>query len=558
MIHLGIDLGTCNSLVAFIDDSQVRIIPNGRGHLLTPSVVGYGDDGEILVGEAATNQVITAPNRTVRHVKRIMGERTTVHLEGRGLAPEEISAAILASLRNAASDFLGAEVREAVVTVPAHFDDRQRHATTEAALLAGFRDVRLLNEPTAAALPYATRERAHERIVVFDFGGGTLDVSCLERDGEDYSVRATVGDGNLGGADIDRLLFDRIAREIEAQSGEDAVRDPHLKQMVLQMAEAAKIELSDRTATTVTVPFFGTRSQGTVHHPSVELRRDELEEMIVPIVDRAIAVARRAVTEAGYDRDGFDTLVLAGGSSRLPVIRRKLRELFDVDVAHRINPEEVVATGAALYAASQGGDGFRLHDVLSGTLSVELADGRCVPILRKNQTVPTARTRLFTTVADGQTEAEVHIVQGQNEEARRNRSLGRFTLPNIKHGARGEARIAVTLSVNEDGVVRIDAGDRDTGSSKRHVARSRPDSTARPVRGDESGYLRSLVRRLGVLKSAATGELVSEIEQMIAVASSPVPPNQIDDVITVVETLVTEIVARSFEKDPAGGARAAS
>lgn len=558
MIHLGIDLGTCNSLIAFVDDSQVRIVPNGRGHLLTPSVVGFDENGTVLVGEAANNQVITAPDKTVQHVKRLMGERLTIDLDGRALAPEEVSSAILSNLRTAASDFIGVEIRETVVTVPAHFDDRQRHATTEAALLAGFRTVHLLNEPTAAALPYAARDRRQERIVVFDFGGGTLDVSCLERNDEDYSVRATVGDGHLGGADIDRVLFDRIAREIEAQSGEDVVDDPHVRQMIMQMAEAAKIDLSDRTATTVTVPFFGSRSRGTVHHPSVELNREELEDMIVPIIDRAVTATRQAIAEAGFDSSGFDTLVLAGGSSRLPVIQRKLRELYDVDLAHRINPEEVVATGAALYAASRRGEGFRLHDVLSGTLSVELADGRCVPIIRKNQTVPVARTRMFTTVSDGQTEADVHIVQGQNDLARRNRSLGRFTLPNIKHARRGEARIAVTVSVNEDGVVRIDAGDRDTGSIKQHVARARPDSNARPVRGDASRYLRSLVRRLTGLKASVTGDLVSEVEQMIAFASQSMSAERIDDVITVVETLLTEVVARSFESDPVGGGRVAS
>lgn len=558
MISLGIDLGTCNSLMAFVDDAQVRIIPNGRGHLLTPSVVGFDGDGGLLVGEAATNQVITAPERTVSHIKRVIGERTTIGLEGRALAPEEISAAVLAHLRDAAVDFLGVEVYDAVVTVPAHFDDRQRHATTEAALLAGFRRIHLLNEPTAAALPYATRDRDQEHIVVFDFGGGTIDVSCLDRNGSDYSVRATVGDGRLGGTDIDRILFDRIAREIEAQSGEDVGKDPHLRQMVMQMAESAKIELSERSSTTVTVPFFSTGAGGAVRHPTIELTRDELEDLMVPIVDRALAVARQAIQEAGYQQTGFDTLVLAGGSSRLPIIRRSLGKLYDVDLAHRINPEEVVANGAALYAASRNGEDFRLRDVLSGTLSIELADGRCIPILRKNQSVPAAHTRVFTTVDDGQTEADVHIVQGQQVLARRNRSLGRFTLENIKNGERGEARIAVTVSVNEDGVVRIDAGDRDTGATKRLLSRSRPDSAARPVIGDPTHYLRSLVRRLRVLKEAAEGDLVDEIEQMIEIASRPVVPGQIDDMTTVVETLVTEIVSRSFESEVKGGARAAS
>lgn len=557
MIPVGIDLGTCNSLVAFLDGPQVRIIPNARGHLLTPSVVGFDGDDRLLVGEAAANQVITAPERTVSHVKRVIGDRTTLDLEGRGLSPEEISSAVLSQLRAAAMDFLGTEVDEAVVTVPAHFDDRQRHATTEAALLAGFRRIHLLNEPTAAALPYATRKRTRERIVVFDFGGGTLDVSCLEREGTDYLVRATLGDGRLGGADIDRVLYDRIAREIEAQSGEDVAGDPHLRQMVMQMAESAKIELSERSSTTVTVPFFLGKDRGkTVSHPVIDLSREELEELIEPIIDRALGVARQAITDAGYGESGFDTLVLAGGSSRLPIVRRRLKESYEVELAHRINPEEVVANGAAL--ASRHNDDFRLHDVLSGTLSVELADGRCVPILHKNQTVPVARTRMFTTVSDGQTEAEIHLVQGRHEEARRNRSLGRFVLDDIRGGRRGEARIAVTVSVNDDGVVRVDAGDRDGGTSKRYVARSRPDSSARPVVGDRTKYLRALLRRLTTLRAAAPGDLVTEVDQMIEIASMPIGPSQTDDMTTVVETLVTEIVARSFEERFDGGLHVAS
>ncbi len=555
MIQLGIDLGTCNSLAAFVEQNSVRIVPNARGKRITPSVVGFDGDGALLVGETAGNLVITAPDRTVRYVKRAMGDRRVYDLDRRGLSPEEISAAVLADLRRSATAFLGAEVREAVVTVPAHFDDRQRHATLESAMLAGFRNVRLLNEPTAAALPYATREREHERIVVFDFGGGTLDVTCLERTGTDYIVRATEGDGQLGGTDIDRILFDRIAREIESQSGTDIESDPHMTQMILQMAETAKIDLSDRMSTTVTVPFFA--ANGGVAHPRIELTRDELEEQIVPITKRALAIADRAVAESGFIHEGFDVLVFAGGSSRLPVVRRSLQNKYDVEMAYRINPDEIIASGAALYAANSSKKGFSLHDVLSSTLSIELADGSSIPILRKNQPVPSARTRVFTTVSDRQKAAEIHLLQGSSQTARNNRSLGRFVLGDILEGPKGEARIAVTVSVNDDGVVRVDAGDKATGSSGRFVARARPESRIRPIHGDAKSYLASLLRRLAALKAVAIGDLVHETEQILSLPVSSIGPRQREDHITVVETLLNEIVSRSLG-DNQGASRAAS
>jgi molecular chaperone DnaK len=546
-LTVGIDLGTTNSLIGFVDDDRVQLIPNRRGHILTPSVIGMDSSNCLIVGEAARNQAVGAPGRTLHNLKRHMGERITLPLGDGTISPEEGSAAILSALRADAEHFTGGDAPHyAVITVPAHFDDRQRNATVEAGLLAGFREVRLLNEPTAAALPYATRDAHFERILVFDFGGGTLDITCLEREGDEFSVVATVGDGELGGVDIDSIVFDRLAREVEAQTGHDVTRDPTFEQMVRNMAEGAKTELSDLEETTVAIPFVAGK-KGMVHI-SVTLTRSELEEAIAPVVERAIEMTTRAVEEAGFRSSGFDTLVFAGGSSRLPVIRRRLQSLFPVSVAAMINPEEVVAVGATQLAESRRNGRFSLHDVVSGTLALELADGSCVPIVHRNQTIPARRTRMFTTVADGQQEAEIHLLQGDRPEARKNRSLGRFVLNGLEAAAHGEPRIAVTVDVNADGVVTVHAGDTGTGVAESMIARTRPRTLDQPIRGDKSEWLKSLVRRGRALRLCAPAGMVAELNEIIDLATGTLTPDQEESTITVLETLLLEIAATAMER----------
>lgn len=549
---VGIDLGTTNSLVGMVDDGQVRLVPNRRGSVLTPSVVGLDPRGELLVGEAARNQVVGAPNRTLRLLKRTMGERTTLALGEDRISPEEGSAAILAALRRDVAQFTGGPSPDhAVITVPAHFDDRQRNATVEAGLLAGFREVRLLNEPTAAALPYAARERDRERILVFDFGGGTLDITCLERREDEFFVAATVGDGNLGGEDIDEILFDRLAREVESQTGFDVTGDPAIEQMVRNLAENAKRELSDLEITNVALPFVA--GSGGMAHVSVDLTRDELEEAIIPVVDRALAMTAEAVHDAGFHRDGFETLILAGGSSRLPVIRRRLAEVYPVSIATRINPEEVVAVGATQLAESRRSGRFSLHDVVSGTLALELADGSCVPIVNRNQTIPTRRSRVFTTVADGQQEAEIHLLQGDRPRAQQNRSLGRFVLAGLPSAARGEPRIEVSVEVNADGVVTVHAGDEESGISDEMVARARPQELNQPIRGKKNAWLASLIRRARILRDHAPAGLGAELAEVIALAEDVRSSGEWDSTITVLETLILEITARAMTRGGSGG-----
>lgn len=541
MTTIGIDLGTTNSLVAYADRDGVRLIPNARGRNGTPSVVGIDPTGAVLVGEAAVNQLTHSPERTAAQIKRLMGRRTTVPLGSDRRSPEEVSSMILATLRTQSADYLGQEPISVVITVPAHFGDHQRMATYEAALLAGFRCIRLINEPTAAALPYAMRDAAHERIVVFDFGGGTLDVTCLERDGTDFAVRATNGDGALGGIDIDRALSSMIHDRIREQAGVAVAADQRVGMMALELAERAKIDLSEVPRTEINLPFLGPG----VPHVSFAIERDEFEELMQPFSDRALRLARQTVADAGFDRSGFDRLVLAGGSSRIPALRAALSEAFPVALADRINPEEVIARGAALYASRGNGAAdaaFGLRDVLSGTLAIELADGTCVPLVRRNQTVPVSRSRLFTTVADGQDEAEIHLVQGNHRQAWRNRSLGRFVLQDIHRAPQGEARISVTVDVSGDGIVTVRAGDRDTGARRAITARARPEAVPQTVAGPREAYLASLVRRARLLSRVAEPGLAAEMDEVVALVEKD-RRTDAGDLLTVLETLIREVVA---------------
>ncbi|HKK47727.1 MAG TPA: Hsp70 family protein, partial [Alkalispirochaeta sp.] len=437
--------------------------------------------------------------------------------------------------------FIGEEQTAAVITVPAHFDDHQRFSTYEAALLAGFDRVALLNEPTAAALPYAAREKNHERIVVFDFGGGTLDITALERTGAEFTVRSTVGDGRLGGIDIDAVVAASIVERISQQLGPEAAQTPEMQRVAHQLAEQAKMDLSEMEETEVSVPFL---VPGTYPaHLNVVLDRNEFETLIDPFIRRARKLMGKAVQEAGFSTNGFDRLVLAGGSSRIPAVRAMLNGEFGADIAARINPEEVIATGAAMFAARRDGstETFSLRDVLSGTLAIELADGSCVPLVRKNQPLPVRQSRLFTTVSDNQPEAEIHLVQGNHSQAWKNRSLGRFILTDIRDAPQGAARIAVTIDVSGDGIVTVRAGDRDTGTWEEMVAQARPEPVTQAIIGGRPEYSRSLIRRSRSVRRFAEPALREELDEILSIMEEEYHAAG-EDMITVLETLLREVV----------------
>ncbi len=553
-MKIGIDLGTTNTVVAFLEHGEPRLIPNGRGHIATPSVVGFDSRNRRIVGESARNQYRSVPERTVAGFKRLMGKRTTIPIGDTSYSPEEVSAFLLEDVRRYAETYLGEDITEGVVTVPAHFGDRRRAATLEAALLAGFHHVSLLNEPTAAALPYAVHAPDQHRIVVFDFGGGTLDVTCLERSGNDYVVQATRGDGELGGSDIDTLLFRTLLNRI-GRSEEEVRNDPYINQLIYQIAEQTKVELSDRDSVTVTIPFV--RSSGSERHTVFDVTRTELETVMEPLLVRARELTAGAVADAGFLRRGFDTLILSGGSSRIPAIRRFLYDDYGILPLERVNPEEVVARGAAMYTDLRSSGQLRLRDALSGSLSIELSDGSCVPVIRRNQSIPATRTRIFTTVSDGQLEAEIHLLQGDNPGAGENRSLGKFTLTNIETAPQGKARIAVTVSVDADGLVTLKAGDRATGVTRQITTRPRTESVREEVEGEMAVYLNTLIRRVENLARFADGELRLELEEMVALTREE-NGSPGDDLITVLEALIAEVVSEQNTVSAAGAGRAAS
>ncbi|MFP4534393.1 MAG: Hsp70 family protein [Alkalispirochaetaceae bacterium] len=550
---VGIDLGTTNSLIACHLDGTPAIIPNERGSRLTPSVVSVAESGEILVGESAKNQAVVHADRTVLAVKRSMGTQRTFSLGERSMSPEEVSAEVLRTLRRSAERYLGEEVREVVVTVPAHFTDGQRQATREAARLAGLQVRTLVNEPTAAALAYSEMGGAGKRVVVYDLGGGTFDVTCLERQEDEFYVRSTLGDNNLGGIDFDRLLGERMRDSFEEQSGLSLTRDPFMEQQLSELVERAKIELSSNPAASVVLPFMG--SSGRPMHLRYDVRREEFEELISSLVERTISLTRRAIEEAGFD--GVDALVLSGGSSRVPLVQRRLEEAFAVPSAPLVNPDEVVAIGAAIHARSlQAESGSRLHDVSSYALGVEIDGGTVIHLIRRNTPLPAHTSRVFTTITDMQELVEVHVVQGDSPRAKDNISLGRFTLSGIQRSKKGNPRIEVSFSVDEDGMTQVHARDLSTGSAER--------ITIIPaVEGDdpaeEERRLASLIRRAEQLLemggSSLEREFAVEAAEILAGArrASVADDDERSEYRLALESLVRELNTYLQEVEEAGG-----
>lgn len=502
-----------------MDGDEPTVIPNDRGNRITPSVVAVGDTGEILVGESAKNQAIINARKTVIAVKRKMGSSEVIQLGERAFSPEEISSFILRKIRLDAEAYLGGDVREAVITVPAHFDERQRTATKEAGRLAGLKVLRIVNEPTAAALAYAYKTEESKHILVYDLGGGTFDVTCLAKEGDSFRVRSTFGDNHLGGVDFDSLVLDRVIDHFEAESGVSIRQEPVLLQQLLEMVEQAKIDLSTRDSALIALPFIG--GSGRPVHLSYNITRDELNALIGELVSKTVKLTLRAVKEAGFGTEGIDSLVLSGGSSRIPLVHTYLRRALGLEKVALVNPDEIVAMGAAVQASLLRGSGGSVEDVLSYTLGVEIEGDQFVGILDRNTPIPAEAQRVFTTVADNQSAVEIHVLQGEDAVASNNVSLGRFLLSGIREARKGDPRIEVSFGVDVDGIVHVSAHDVDTGS--------RQQISVRPAEGDEgetslSRRVESLVNRVEML---ATGRpvledpgLATEIEEIVRIAQS--------------------------------------
>ncbi len=465
---VGIDLGTTNSVVAFIEGGEATIIPNAEGNRTTPSVVAFTRDGERLVGQVAKRQAVTNAERTITSIKRKMGTDHKVRIDDRDYTPQEISGMVLAKLKRDAEEYLGQEVTRAVVTVPAYFSDSQRQATKDAGAIAGLEVLRIINEPTAAALAYGLERDQSEKIMVFDLGGGTFDVSILELGDEVVEVIATSGDNLLGGDDFDERIVEYLVAEFKKEYGVDLGQDRMAMQRLNEAAEKAKVELSGLTTSNVNLPFITADASGP-KHLDITLTRARFEELTRDLVERTMGPARTALKDSGLDPAAIDRVILVGGATRMPMVQEAVRELMGKDPYKGINPDEVVAMGAAIQAGIIAGDvkDVVLLDVTPLSLGIETLGGVFTRLIEKNTTIPTSEKQTFSTAADGQTQVDIHVLQGERPQASQNKTLGRFILDGIPPAPRGVPKIEVTFDIDVNGIVNVSAHDLGTGRQQK-------------------------------------------------------------------------------------------
>jgi molecular chaperone DnaK len=489
---IGIDLGTTNSVVAVMEGGDSVVIPNQEGSRVTPSVVAFTKEGEILVGQIAKRQAVTNPENTVFSIKRFMGRRydevleeielvpykvvkapngdARVEIRGKQYSPPEISGMILRKLKEAAEAHLGGAVTQAVITVPAYFNDSQRQATKDAGKIAGLDVLRIINEPTAASLAYGLDKKKDEQIAVYDLGGGTFDVSILEMGDGVFEVKATNGDTHLGGDNFDQRVIDWIAEEFKKEHGIDLRRDRMALQRLREAAEKAKIELSSTLQTEINLPFITADATGP-KHLVMTLTRAKLEALVSDLVERTVEPCRNAMKDAGVSATDIDEVVLVGGQTRMPKVQDQVKQLFGKEAHKGVNPDEVVAVGAAIQGAILAGDvkGVVLLDVTPLSLGVETLGGVTTVLIPRNTTIPTRKSEVFSTAADNQSSVEIHVVQGERPLARDNRTLGRFHLTGIPPAPRGAPQIEVTFDIDANGILTVSAKDQATGKQQQIV-----------------------------------------------------------------------------------------
>ena len=488
---IGIDLGTTNSVVAVMEGGEPAVIPNAEGGRTTPSVVGFSKDGERLVGQVARRQAITNPTNTVFSVKRFMGRRFNevaseqklvpyesvrdkddriqirVPNAGKTFTPPEISAIILQKMRQTAEDYVGEQVDQAVITVPAYFNDAQRQATKDAGRIAGLDVLRIINEPTAAALAYGLDKKNDEKIAVFDLGGGTYDISILELGDGVFEVKATNGDTHLGGDDFDQRVIDWLAEEFRREQGVDLTQDPMALQRLKEAAEKAKMELSSTKQTDVTLPFITATSAGP-QHLDMKLTRAKFEQLVGDLIERTIPPMRAALRDAGLAASDIDEVILVGGSTRIPKIQEVVEDFFGREPHRGVNPDEVVAVGAAIQGGVLAGEvkDVLLLDVTPLSLGIETLGGVMTTLIERNTTIPTKKAETFSTAEDNQTTVEIHVLQGERKMALDNKTIGKFQLTGIPPALRGTPQIEVTFDIDANGILSVSAKDRATGKEQ--------------------------------------------------------------------------------------------
>lgn len=465
---IGIDLGTTNSCVAVMEGGEPVVIPNAEGNRTTPSVVAFNRDGERLVGDTAKRQAITNPDHTIISIKRHMGTDYKVQIDDKGYTPPEISAMILQKLKADAEAYLGETVTQAVITVPAYFSDSQRQATKDAGRIAGLDVLRIVNEPTAAALAYGVDKEGDHTILVFDLGGGTFDVSILELGDGVFEVKATSGNNHLGGDDFDERIMKHLIETFRKDTGIDLSKDKMAMQRLKDAAEKAKKELSSTLTTTISLPFISADASGP-KHLEVNLTRAKFEEITADLIEATLSPTRQALQDAGLSASEIDKVILVGGSTRIPAVQEAIKKLIGKEPSKGVNPDEVVAVGAGIQAGVLTGEvkDIVLLDVTPLSLGIETMGGVFTRLIDRNTTIPTSKSQIFSTAADNQTSVEIHVLQGEREMAAGNKTLGRFTLSDIPPAPRGVPQIEVSFDIDANGIVNVNAKDLGTGKSQR-------------------------------------------------------------------------------------------
>lgn len=606
---IGIDLGTTNSCVAVMEGDKPRVIENSEGHRTTPSIVAYSDDGEVLVGQAAKRQAVTNPENTLFAIKRLIGRRfedpvvqkdikmvpydivkanngdAWVSVKGQEKAPPQISAEVLRKMKKTAEDYLGETVSEAVITVPAYFNDSQRQATKDAGRIAGLEVKRIINEPTAAALAYGMdKKRGDSIIAVYDLGGGTFDISIIEIaavDGEhQFEVLATNGDTFLGGEDFDMALIEYLAAEFKKDTGIDLHNDPLALQRLKEAAEKAKIELSSAQQTDVNLPYITADASGP-KHMNIKLTRAKLESLVEKLVARTVEPCKTALKDAGLTVSQINEVILVGGQTRMPLVQKTVQDFFGKEPRKDVNPDEAVAVGAAIQAAVLSGDvkDILLLDVTPLSLGIETMGGVMTKLIEKNTTIPTKANQVFSTADDNQTAVTVHVLQGEREQASANKSLGRFDLSDIPPAPRGVPQIEVTFDIDANGILNVSAKDKATGKAQSIVikassglsdeeiaamvqdaqAHAEDDKKFRELadlRNQADGMLHNSEKSLRDLADDLTEEEKKEIEAAIAELKEVVKGNdkvQIEDKLKVLTNVSGKMAERVYAKKSAEG-----